>query len=193
MKLRLLVAVSAVIACLSCQKSISENIDEPSSTGLIGTYDFVEMITSHTSVQTDTSSGIISKVTRIDTSKTETTTGTLQITADKFILANINGTGINYYKQVIEEQGQQPVIDEDAEPYGFEDPITSTTNYIKAGQDSISLFFEDGTTSPEIETHHYRFSGDTLILSVKEREISYYNQGSIDNSYSQRMKFKRKK
>ena len=45
------------------------------------TYDFVKMISSRASIQIDICSGIISKVTRIDTSKTGTAIGTLQITA----------------------------------------------------------------------------------------------------------------
>lgn len=155
MKLRLLVAVSAVLAFLSCQKSVSENIDDPTSKDLLGIYDFVEMNMNETIIQTDTINGVISKSTLIDTLKTETTTGTLQITADKFILDNFNSTGYTYTKTINEVQGQQPQVDEVIEPFGLGNPISYPCDYTRLGQDSVSLTnirdIEDGSVTPGMD------------------------------------------
>ncbi|KIC92631.1 hypothetical protein [Flavihumibacter solisilvae] len=201
MKFRLLVAVASACAFLSCQKTINENFEQPSSQDLLGTYDFVEMNMNETIIQTDTISGIISKATNIDTLLTENNTGTLQVTADKFILANFNYTGFTYTKYIYEVQGQLPQIEEIIEPFGLGDPISYPCDYTRLGRDSISLTniqeVEDGSVSPGMESNHYRFSGDTLILTFQEKEIRYYadddRKGSYDETFTKRLKFKRKK
>ena len=80
MKLRLLVAVTAVLSLLSCQKSISENIEEPSSQSLVGTYDFVEFTSVEKEFMNDTINNVVSKFNTVDSNKSSVCLGTLQIT-----------------------------------------------------------------------------------------------------------------
>ena len=133
MKLRLLVAVTAVLSLLSCQKSTDENIEEPSSQNLVGTYDFVEFTSVEKEFMNDTINNVVSKFNTVDSNKSSVCLGTLQITAGQFIYTNIDVSGTTFASSVSEIEGYQPHFEEFTEefgPYGTDSYMGDYTNLV---------------------------------------------------------------
>lgn len=184
-----------LLAFVSCQKSIE---DKPLMS-LIGNYDFLGITENRSSIEIDSSGGTIVKTTRIDTFVTYEHSGTLEINANQFIISEWKNTGSSYLKIIREESGQQPTIFESTEEVGWGDPVSYPCDYRLKGIDSVAIYNsvdpQTGSIDPSSQTDHYRFAGDTLILTYKK--ISYESDPELhfssNETYTNQLKFKRKK